>query len=441
MHITGSDAIFEQYWQFCNFLAEMIFISVQNDLDQFFTYYGVGIKSRRIWDKMGQFKFSANQIDIVKLRQTILKAFNEAELRVLCFDLQINYEELSPGGIGLKVQQLVEYCQRHGHLQQLVDAILKARPHIEANTFVLQSADEAPFKGLQYFDEEDEEWFFGRDHLIAKLVGHLRDNSFLALVGSSGSGKSSLVRAGLVPTLRHGRLQNVPQDSIKWPIHIITPTATPIKTLATTLTRDSESVTATTTLMDDMRQDGRSLDLYVHRLLTVGNHRLLLVIDQFEELFTLCKDAKERQDFVDNLIKAVNENSRLVLLITLRADFYPQCLQYESLHQLLEKKQKIVPAMSSEDLRQIIELPAHKTGLNYEDGLVDLLLRDVGNEPGALPLLSHALLETWRRRDGNKLTLGGYTAAGGVHGAIAKTADSVYEQLDEAQKSIAYFYF
>jgi WD40 repeat protein len=255
------------------------------------------------------------------------------------------------------------------------------------------------------------------------------------VVGASGSGKSSVVRAGLIPAVR---------AQLTWPIHLITPTAHPLEALATSLTRHSESVRATATLIDDLRRDARSLHLYLRKLLA-DQPSLLLVVDQFEELFTLCRDESEREAFVANLVTAVvpETGGPARVVITLRADFYSHSLAYPRLHALLEAQQQIVGPMTAEELRQAIELPAQRQGLAFEPGLVELLLRDVGvvgglrPEPGALPLLSHALLETWRRREGDLLTLAGYTAAGGIRGAIAQTADATYASLPPDQQTIA----
>jgi hypothetical protein len=303
---------------------------------------------------------------------------------------------------------------------------------------------ESPFKGLQYFDEADAGLFFGREALTAKLVGQLREQRLLIVVGDSGSGKSSLVRAGMIPALRRGEPlvdgTCPPSNSARWPIHVITPSSHPLKELAASLTRDSESVTATATLMDDLARDSRSLDLAVSRLLKrSGAPRLLLVVDQFEELFTLCRDETERKAFVDNLMSAASP----VLVLTLRADFYAHCFQYDTLREALERCQATVGAMRAEELRRTIEEPAKRGGWELEPGLADLLLRDVGAgenrqaEPGALPLLSHALNETWKRRRGRELTLRGYAESGGVRGAIAKTADAVLGELRPEEQAIA----
>jgi WD40 repeat protein len=331
----------------------------------------------------------------------------------------------------------------------------------------------SPFKGLEYFNEADADLFFGREALTAKLAGHLRhaSHNFLAVVGASGSGKSSLVRAGLVPALKRGeQLADgilPPEGSTHWPIHIITPTSHPLEALAASLTRDSESVTATSTLIDDLARDPRSLHLYVRKTLSHspspigdlpmgegrgGGSRLLLVIDQFEELFTLCHNESERQAFVDNLLNAVapspvgalptgegwrGGDGPTIVVLTLRADFYAHCAQFADLREALAKQQEYIGPMSADELRRAIEEPAKRGDWNFEEGLVDLLLREVGNEPGALPLLSHALLETWKRRHGRVLTLKGYTDSGGVHGAIAKTAETIFNELTPEQQTIA----
>jgi DNA-binding SARP family transcriptional activator/WD40 repeat protein len=311
---------------------------------------------------------------------------------------------------------------------------------------------EPPFKGLQFFDVGDAGLFFGREGLIKQLVGQVWEMvatrgdgveaggcCFLAVVGASGSGKSSLVRAGLVAALQ--KPQAMPEDSSQWPVHVITPTAHPLEALALSLTRGSESVTAAATLIDDLGKDGRSLHLYVNRLLSQAGSDdrrpkyLLLVIDQLEELFTLCRSEEEGTAFINNLLAALHGPALVV--VTLRADFYAHCARYPGLRQALCTRQEYIGPMTAEELRRAIEEPAQQGGWEFEPGLVDLILRDVGDEPGALPLLEHALLETWQRRSGRTMTLKGYAAAGGVQGAIAHTADAVYARLDPEQQEQA----
>ncbi len=318
---------------------------------------------------------------------------------------------------------------------------------------------EPPFKGLEFFDEQDANLFFGREQLIEKLADEIRAQKFLAVVvGASGSGKSSVVRAGLVPALRNqdGRLETGDWrlNTGNWRIFVMTPTAHPLEALATALTRE-ESLTVTAQFMDDLAREPRSLRLWLTRVMgdwrlethsqsLVSNLRFLLVVDQFEELFTLCRDDLEREQFIDNLVNALNQSPvsnlqspSLTLVLTIRADFYAHLAQYPELRDLVAKQQEYIGPMNTDELRRAIEKPALENGWEFEPGLVDLILRDVGDEPGALPLLSHALLETWKRRSGHLMTLKGYHDAGGVRGAIAHTAESTYQQLTPEQQNIA----
>ncbi|NUM47832.1 MAG: SUMF1/EgtB/PvdO family nonheme iron enzyme [Anaerolineales bacterium] len=299
---------------------------------------------------------------------------------------------------------------------------------------------EPPFKGMLYFDVQDAPLFFGRETLTEELAQRLSQDgsNFLAIVGASGSGKSSLARAGLIPAI----MAKYPG----WIYRVITPTTHPLQELAVTLTADVESVTAATTLIDDLAADPRSLDIGTSRFLKRQNApHMLLVVDQFEELFTACKDLSERKAFIDNLLKAVGvhqnsestETSKVSIVLTLRADFYHHCAQYDNLRAALEIYQAYIGPMTTADLRLAIEAPARQNGWDFEPELVDVMLHDVNDEPGALPLLSHALLETWQRRKGRTLTLAGYHAAGGVRGAISQTADRVYSALPVDSQTIA----
>ncbi|HNE04944.1 MAG TPA: SUMF1/EgtB/PvdO family nonheme iron enzyme [Anaerolineales bacterium] len=286
---------------------------------------------------------------------------------------------------------------------------------------------ESPYMGLRYFDTQDADLFYGREALTGELLSRVKNEPFLAIVGASGSGKSSVARAGLIPAWK--------RENERGAIHIITPTAHPLESLAASLTRDSESVTATSTLMDDMSKEPRSLRLYVKKAL--GEKKLLLLIDQFEETFTLCKEPEERKAFIENLLSLAEADGAARVVITLRADFYHHCFEYEGLRLTLEKHQANLGAMTQDELREAILKPAETNGWDFQPGLADLILQDIGSEPGALPLLSHALLETWKRRQGCTLTLQGYHEAGGVKKAITQTAESVYAHLTSAEQTIA----
>lgn len=298
-----------------------------------------------------------------------------------------------------------------------------------------------PYKGLFYFDESDSDLFFGREKLTASLLERLltgleAGHRFLTVIGASGSGKSSLVRAGLIPALRWR------QESSGWLVYVMTPTAHPIAALAETL-NGSVSKQA---MIKEFASAAQGLHKFLDRLANVsGSGYALLVIDQFEELFTLCRNETEQHAFVENVLTAaLQPGGKAMVVIVMRADFYAYCAQFDLLRQAVSSHQEYIGPMSMDDLRRAIEEPAKRGHWEIEPGLVEVLLHDVGAdvgrapEPGALPLLSHALLETWQRRRGHTMTLSGYIASGGVRGAIAETAETVfYDQLDQRQRDIA----
>jgi WD40 repeat protein/transcriptional regulator with XRE-family HTH domain len=271
-----------------------------------------------------------------------------------------------------------------------------------------------PYKGLLFFDESDASLFFGREtltaHLAARAANLVVDASsrFLAVVGASGSGKSSLMRAGLAVALKQAG----------WDVRIFTPGANPLEALGIHIGKNPE----------DAEQD-----------------RLLILVDQFEEVFTLCHDESERLEFIEKLLSLAREPSRAMsVIIALRADFYSHCAQYPGLRQAVAAKQEYIGQMNLDELRRAIEEPARRGDWKFEPGLVEILLQDLTThgyhqpEPGALPLLSHALLATWERRQARTMTRDGYYASGGVGGAIAETAESVFnDRLNGAQQDIA----
>jgi WD40 repeat protein/transcriptional regulator with XRE-family HTH domain len=302
-----------------------------------------------------------------------------------------------------------------------------------------------PYKGLYYFDESDAEWFFGREELTETLINHVNTSlesgqRFLAVVGASGSGKSSVVRAGLIPALRWR------QPSSGWPVYVMTPTAHPLDVLAGSLLGNAGRSTSVRKFVDELVRQPQTLGSAVkHIPEETGVAQALLVVDQFEELFTLCRSETEQKAFVENLLTAAFQPDGVaIVVIVLRADFYAHCARFDLLRQAISKRQEYIGPMTTLELRCAIEEPAKRGHWELEPGLVDLLLHDVGAEsgrapePGALPLLSHALLATWQRRRGHKLTLSGYTASGGIRGAIAETAEAVFQdQLDPEQRMIA----
>ncbi|HUQ32201.1 MAG TPA: TIR domain-containing protein [Pyrinomonadaceae bacterium] len=298
-----------------------------------------------------------------------------------------------------------------------------------------QRDDVCPYRGLQTFDEEHAEFFFGRDADIQRVIEKLKQTRFLAVVGPSGSGKSSLVRAGLLPALKRGVLP----DSDTWRFRVFTPTAHPLTQLAANLLRlyPQEAMHKT---LDQMSADERTLHLALSLSLAeaAATERVVWVVDQFEEVFTLCQDQREREQFINNLLYAASvPDGRCVILLTLRADFYHKCAAYPELSARIAAQQFLVSLMGADNLRQAIEEPAWHVGLEFEPGLVSTILNDVESQPGALPLLEHALLELWERRRGRVLSLEAYRESGGVEGAIAKRADTIYEGFDAEQQKIA----
>ena len=297
-----------------------------------------------------------------------------------------------------------------------------------------------PYKGLNYFEESDADLFVGREALTTKLVERVlfmavdesSNSRFLAVVGASGSGKSSLVRAGLIAALRWN------QASTDWHIHLMTPTEHPLKNLAATLSDEMDVAAAT--LIENLVRDSYTLHRSAREKLSIENDGcLLLVVDQFEEVFALCRSEEERASFIDNLLTAASEKEGTVMIIiALRADFYAACASYPQLREALGNSQEYIGAMSDEEIKRAIEEPARRGRWELEPGLIDLLLHDVAHEPGALPLLSHALFETWQRRRGRIMTLSGYASSGGVRGAIAETAEAVFnDQLNRRQRVMA----
>lgn len=258
-----------------------------------------------------------------------------------------------------------------------------------------------PFKGLIAFEEEDRGLFFGREELVANLVARLEQDRVLAVVGPSGSGKSSLIRAGLLPALREGKSLRE-----RWTSAVITPGRHPLRSLERAAPSSAQA------------------------------GEIVLVVDQFEEVFTLCDDEQERAAFIDAVVAGPG-GSAWAVVISLRADFYGHAASYPGLARMLETHQVLVGPMDEEELRRAIERPAEAVGLLLEPGLVEALIKDVAGQPGALPLLSQCLVETWNRRSDRLLTVVGYLHAGGVRGAVAKTAETVLRGFSEKEQVLA----
>ena len=295
--------------------------------------------------------------------------------------------------------------------------------------------DRPPYRGLETFDEEHADVFFGREGDVQRLLEKLKASRFLAVLGPSGSGKSSLVRAGLVPALRRGAVPG----SETWQICLLRPGARPLTALAAQLAHVVPGGAMQRTL-DGLAADERTLHLAVALTLadTAPSARVVLVVDQLEEAFTLARDETERERFLANLVYAASvPDGQAVVVTTMRADFYPRLAAYPEAAQLTAAHQALVAPLDEEGLRQAIEEPARRVGLELEEGLVDTILEDVEHQSGALPLLEHALLELWRRRRGTMLTLEAYRETGGVGGALARRADGVFSSFTPEQQEVA----
>jgi WD40 repeat protein len=299
--------------------------------------------------------------------------------------------------------------------------------------------DVCPYRGLEPFGEEDAGLFFGRDGEVQRLLEKLKGSRFLAVLGPSGSGKSSLTRAGLIPALKRGLLPG----SETWTVRVVKPGAHPLDSLSRQIV-DLAPSTELQAARDRLPTDRRALDL-VAALALAGrpdDARLLWVVDQFEELFTLHTEetdlsAAERQAFLANLLYAAGApGGRSIVVLTLRADFYHRCAAYPELATVLADHQMLVSPMDRADLRRAIVEPARQVGLTLEPGLTETVLADVADRPGALPLLEHALLETWERRRAGMLTLEGYRESGGVEGALAQRADEVFDGFSPAEQAV-----
>ena len=307
-----------------------------------------------------------------------------------------------------------------------------------------------PYRGLEPFREEDAPFFCGREDAIGELVAQVKANAFVAVVGPSGSGKSSLVFAGLLPALRQER------QTRTWDVVSLRPGAWPLRSLAAafgTAPKNAGPAEIDAYLEKEAgfyrAGDAETLARIVNgRLDATPEHerldRLLIYVDQWEELYAMAPPAEDKdgvqkhagdvERFIALLVVA-SAKVRASVVLTARADFYNPLIRNPLLSALLPGQQVNIKPMRPDELRSAIEAPAKKAGLSFgPQELVDQILSDVGTQEGRLPLLQFALKETWERREGSKLTAEAYTAVGGVTGAIEKTAEAAYERLTAAQK-------
>jgi len=295
-----------------------------------------------------------------------------------------------------------------------------------------------PYVGLRAFERADAELFFGRDAAVQRLVDLLADRRTVTVVGPSGSGKSSLVRAGLLPALASGAIP----DADTWPVAVVVPGQRPLVALAASLvavvgqdavaTHDRAMVDD---LADRLTDDPAALDIEARQILaTTGADpaaRILLVLDQAEELFTV-SDRDQSAALLGAVAAAVRTHDRHVAVVaTMRADFYAQAASNPDMAALLGRSQLVMPPMSGAELEAAIVGPASLAGATLERGIVGRMVADVSGQPGRLPLLQHTIWELWHHRRDSILTLAGYERIGGMAGALARHAEQTWESVDD----------
>ncbi len=287
----------------------------------------------------------------------------------------------------------------------------------------------SPYKGLRAFQEADAADFFGRDTLVDRMLERLRKGRFLALIGASGSGKSSAVRAGLLPRLRRGGIDG----SENWFIVDMIPGAAPLDELVRAVRRVAVDPP------DDLRSllgsgpDG--LRQVIDLVLPEPGSEMVLVIDQFEELFTLVPAERARQRFIESLVAVVSDpRSRLRVVVTMRADFYDRPLASAGLGALFQAATETVIPLKADELERAIMGPAERAGITFDPGLVAEMVSEVVDQPSTLPLLQYALTEMFDARSSDRIGPDDYREVGGVLGALARRADWLYTRQTGPQQ-------
>ncbi|WP_420632137.1 WD40 repeat domain-containing protein [Candidatus Leptofilum sp.] len=372
-----------------------------------------------------------------ELLEQMATAFTKADVEVLCFQAEIPFAELGSETLGLRptLVKLIEMAERHGKLDALMAACTQERPGYDW-PIGSQPDQPCPYRGLFAFQEEDAALFFGREAFTEMLTEFVLARPLTAVVGPSGSGKSSVVFAGLVPVLR---------QQGKWLVVKFRPGERPFHALASVLLPHLDPTLSKVDQLAETKKLATRLlasDLTLADILptVLGQQppetRLLLIADQFEELFTLCPDEETRHHFLDLLLAETNADG-MHLVCTLRADFMGQALAYPPLVAALQNNDVKLGPMTPDELRRAIEAPATKAHVQFEEKLVDRILEDVGTDGRNLPLLEFALTELWQQQRNHRLTHTAYERIGQVRGALARHADAVYNSLTTAEQAQA----
>ena len=281
-----------------------------------------------------------------------------------------------------------------------------------------------PYRGLLSFGEANAADFFGRQADVQRIVERLKSARLLALIGPSGSGKSSVVHAGLLPSLRRGAL-----GRYRLATRTILPGNQPLAVLATALaTHGPENDKVR--LEHELRQRGTTMVDHL-RDHVPRDGIFVLIVDQFEQLFTLGTPEHERTQFVTNLIEATSRNRQILVILSMRSDDYGRALAEPALAQRLASNHYLLGAMTPNDVRDAVVLPAERARVTFEDGLVSEILSDLGPRP-SLPLLQHALVQMWEQRTDSRLTLSAYRQIGGVRGALMQRAEEIWQSFAPA---------
>lgn len=391
---------------------------------------------------------------LFQLHKLLEQSFNLEEIRGICFRLQIDHENI-PGNIkSAFIRNLLLSLGKHGRLPEFIELLCQERPGIVwspvpdnfemPDSFGLDDLKvwdgRNPYLGLTAFRENDAQFFFGRESLVDDLLQRVRHARFIVIAGPSGSGKSSVARAGLFHALKENRLDR----SNSWLLGAMQPKGNPIEQLADVVARWAKLPDAG----NFIRQEGTSNPAAFHRqaetfLTDDPDQRCVLLVDQFEEVFTQTKDEATRQAFINLLTEAAQTpNGRTIIVLSLRSDFVSNCASYPALRALMSEQFQLVGSMSTEDLTKAITLPALEVGAEIDPELVSKIIADMKGEPGALPLMSFALRDLFEAEKTTKgkpmsLTLPEYLHRGGIESALERHANKVFNDFSEEQKTLA----